>query len=47
MTAEERRAYIEQKLAEARAKIAAGLVAAAVAIDPTVTVPAEGGAGNE
>lgn len=43
MTAEERKAYIEAKLAEARARIAAGLAsglasglaAAAVALDPT------------
>lgn len=40
MTAAERRALIEQRLADARAKIAAGLVAAAQVIDPTVTVPA-------
>lgn len=35
MTAAERKALVEQKLAEARAKIAAGLIAMATAIDPT------------
>lgn len=39
MTAAERKALVEQKLAEARAKIAAGLVGLAVKIDPEVTVP--------
>lgn len=34
MTAAERRALVEQKLAEARARIAAGLIAAAQVIDP-------------
>lgn len=47
MTPAERRALVEQKLAEARAKIAAGLVAVAVAIDPTVGVPTEEGVAGE
>lgn len=47
MTAAERRALVEQKLAEARAKIAAGLVAVAVVIDPAVEVPTEGGVAGE
>ena len=42
MTAEERKAYIEQKLKEARERIAAGLAAAAVAVDPNVTLPTGG-----
>lgn len=39
MTAEERKAYIAARLEAARALIAAGLAAAAVAIDPNVTLP--------
>lgn len=41
MTAAERKALVEQKLAEARAKIAAGLINLAVVIDPTVVAPTE------
>lgn len=52
MTAAERKALVEKKLAEARAKIAAGLIDLAVIVDPSVleptptpepTTPAEGG----
>lgn len=39
MTAAERKALVEQKLAEARAKIAAGLINLAVVIDPSVVAP--------
>lgn len=39
MTPAERKAYVDAKLAEARAKIAAGLVATAVVIDPSVEIP--------
>lgn len=39
MTPAERKALVEQKLAEARAKIAAGLVQLAVIVDPEVLEP--------
>ena len=49
MTAAERKALVEKKLAEAREKIAQGLITIAVAIDPSVVLttpeqaPTEGG----
>lgn len=41
MTAAERKALVEKKLAEARAKIAQGLIDLAVVVDPEVLLPPE------